>query len=258
LSFDASSRPVHPVRMDQTLPLNPLHALLPLDRPFTRGMASAVGIERASLERMMREGAVRRLLRGAYVASNAPDTSGLRAAAVALVVGREAIAIDRTAAWVHGVEVTALGAQATRPVEILTPGRTVRGPLRSVRQLSGHDVQRIEGLRLTTPLRTALDLGRLLPPDLALGVMDGLLSGGAFTHVQLLAEIPRLAGLRGVGQLRTLAVQVDARSMCLAESTLRLHWHQARLPTAVPGMPAQPGGRATPVRRGAGRSGLGS
>ena len=96
---------------------------------------------------------------------------------------------------------------------------------------------------MTTPLRTALDLGRLLPPGTALGAMDGLLVAGRLTHVQLLAEVPRMAGHRGVGQLRVLAAQVDPRASGMAESVLRLHWHRARLPTAVPGMRVVAAGR---------------
>ncbi len=229
--------------MDDTLPLHPLHTLLPLDRPFTPAMARAVGVERRSLERMLDEGTVRRLLRGVYAASTQPDSIGLRAAAVALATVRESIAVDRTAAWVYGVDVTGLGPSEPRPLEVLSPGRHGRSALGSGRQLSGHDVRWIDALRLTTALRTALDLGRLLPPELALGAMDRLLAAGSFTHVELLAELPRLAAHRGVGQLRMLAVQVDARSSCLAESALRLRWHQARLPTAVPGMPVCAGGR---------------
>ncbi len=159
------------------------------------------------------------------------------------MVRREAIAVDRTAAWVHGVDVAPPATGEVRPVEVISPGRTARGGLASGRQLSGHDIEHIAGLRLTTPLRTALDLGRLLPPGVALGAMDRLLATGRFTHVQLLAEIPRLAGHRGVGQLRMLAAQVDARSSGLAESALRLHWHRAQLPTAVPGMPVCAAGR---------------
>lgn len=229
--------------MDETLPLNPLHALLPLDLPFTPAMARAAGVARPSLERMLREGSVRRVLRGVYAAAAAPDSTPLRAAAVALVTAREAIAVDRTAAWVHGVDVTSSSAGEPRPVEIVSPGRSVRGAMGSGRELAGRDVSRIGSLRLTTPLRTALDLGRLLPPDLALGAMDGLLAAGSFSHVDLLAEVSRLAGHRGVGQLRALVVQVDARSTGLAESALRLRWHAARLPTATPGMPVSAGGR---------------
>jgi hypothetical protein len=229
--------------MDQTLPLSTHESRLPLDRPFTRAMARAAGVERQALERMLRAGTVRRLLRGAYVAACAPETAELRATAVALVVRREAIAVDRTAAWVHGVDVTPPATGEVRPVEVISPGRTARGGPGSGRQLSGHDVEHVGGLRLTTPLRTALDLGRLLAPGVSLGAMDGLLATGRFSHVQLLAEIPRLAGHRGVGQLRVLAAQVDARSSGVAESVLRLHWHRAQLPTAVPGMPVCAAGR---------------
>jgi len=232
--------------------------LLPLGRPFTRAMARAVGVERAPLERMLREGTARRLLRGVYAATTAPDSTEVRAAAVALVTGREAIAVDRTAAWVHGVDVTALPAGEPRPVETLSPGRGARGALGSGRLLTGHDVQRIDALRLTTPLRTALDLGRLLPPGLALGAMDRLLADGTFTHVQLLAEMSRVAGHRGVGQLRVLAAQVDARSSGMAESALRLHWHLARLPTAIPGMPVCASGRLVRLSLGVDRRQFGA
>ena len=244
--------------MDETLPLHPLHTLLPLDRPFTPAMARAAGVERRSLERMLSQGTVWRLVRGVYAANTQPDSTAMRAAAVALATGRQSIAVDRTAAWVHGVDVTGLGPGEPRPLEVLSPGRHARGALGSGRQLAGHDVQRIDALRLTTPLRTALDLGRLLPPELALGAMDRLLAGGSFTHVELLAQIPRLAAHRGVGQLRTLAVQVDARSSCLAESAMRLRWHQARLPTAVPGMPVCASGRLVRLSLGVSRRQFGA
>jgi hypothetical protein len=227
--------------MDETLPLDPVSGLLPLDRPFTRAMAQAAGVDRAALERMLRERTVVRLLRGAYAASTAADTVALRAAAAGLVVGPRAVVVDRTAAWVHGVDVTGLAMGEPRPVEVLRPSS--RSAAGSGRQLEGRDVERIGPLHLTTPLRTALDLGRLLAPGRALGAMDRLLAGGSFTHVQLLGEVARMTGHRGVGQLRALAAQVDARSSCLAESVLRLGWHEARLPTAVPAMPVAAGGR---------------
>lgn len=229
--------------MDDTLPLNPLVALLPLDRPFTPAMARTVGVARSSLERMVRDGTVHRVVRGVYVASTAPDSREVRASALALAVGREAIAVGRTAAWVHEVDLVANDPDTPRPLEVLSPGRSSRGAFGGSHQLTGHDVQRIEGLRLTTPLRTALDLGRLLPPDLALGAMDRLLAGSGFTHAQLLAEVSRFAAHRGVGQLRVLVAQVDARARCIAESALRLHWHAANLPTAIPGMPVCASGR---------------
>jgi hypothetical protein len=238
LPFDAAADADEPVGMDTALPLHPLHSLLPLDQPFTPAMARAVGIERSALDRMVRDGLVRRVLRGVYAASTAPDCVALRAAAVGLVVGGRGIVVDRTAGWVHGVRLS-----EAVPLDVLVPGRSQQTSLGGRRHLVGRDTTLLCGLRIATPLRTALDLGRLLPPGPALGAMDALLAGGTFTHPGLLGELARFAGHRGIGQLRSLAAQVDARSTGLAESVLRLHWNAANLPTPVPGMPVAAGAR---------------
>ena len=239
--------------MDATLPLHPLHSLLPLDQPFTPAMARAVGIERRQLERMLGEGHVHRLLRGVYAASTAPDTVDLRAAAVGLLLGRRDIAVDRTAGWVHGVP---LGGPVH--LDVLTPGRSQRAALGGRRHLVARDVRSCTGARVTTPLRTALDLGRLLAPGQALGAMDALLRGDTFTHTELLAELPRLTGHRGIAQLRLLAAQADARSSGPAESMLRFHWHSAHLPTPVPGMPVVAGHRLVRLSLGVARRQFGA
>lgn len=228
--------------MDDALDLDPLRALLPQDLPFDRRTASAAGIERAALERLLRSGAVRRVLRGVYASAGAPESRSFRAAAVSLVAGERAVVLDRTAAWVHGVGREALTGERSTVVPLDLLARSASARHRS-RRLAAHDLERLGGLRVTTPLRTALDLGRLLPPERALACLDALLRGGAFTHAALLGELARMTGLPGVGQLRALAVQADARSASAAESVLRLHWHAARLPTPVPGMPVRAGGR---------------
>ena len=227
--------------MDPSLPLPDLPSLLPTDGPFTRAGARAAGVSRTSLEAMLRAGSVRRLLRGVYTASSAPDSPEHRAAAVALVAGREAVVVDRTAAWIHGAPVPGTG--PVQPLETLSVRRPARGSFGASRRLAGHDVAHLGALRLTTPLRTALDLGRLLPPEQALAVMDGLLSTSGLGLSSLLAELPRMVGHRGVGQLRSLAAQVDVRARGPAESVLRLHWNAADLPSAVPGLMVAAGPR---------------
>jgi hypothetical protein len=223
--------------MDRILPLHPLHSLLPLDEPFTPAMARRVGIDRRALERLLAQGQLRRVLRGVYAASTAPDTVAFRAAAVGLVIRPRDVVVDRTAGWVHGVLLESPSPDVLAP----EPGR--RGSLGGRRHLAGRDVVAIAGVRVTSPLRTALDLGRLLPPGPALGAMDALMRVGAFSHTALLAELPRFAGLRGVAQLRTLVAQADPRSTGLAESLLRLHWNAAHLPTPLPGMSVAAGNR---------------
>ena len=106
------------------------------------------------------------------------------------------------------------------------------------------DVEVIGPVRITTPLRTALDVGRLLPAGQALAAMDALLAGGSFSHAALLAELARFGGHAGS---RRSCVRWRPRSTrvrrCPAESLLRLHWNAARLPTPVPGMPVAAGSR---------------
>ncbi len=223
------------------LALDPLVALLPLDRPFTRGMAAAAGVPRPALERLLRAGSVRRVLRGVYAATSARDSTAFRAAAVALGGGAGAVVVDRTAGWVHGLDPAVLGVvDDVVPLELARSRNRGRGVRRS---LSARDVQGLEAIRVTTPLRTCLDLGRLLRPAPALACMDRLMAHAGFPHAALLAELPRMAGSPGIGQLRSLAVQVDGRACCAPESVLRLHWNAARMPTAIPAMTVVAGGR---------------
>ncbi len=57
------------------------------------------------------------------------------------------------------------------------------------------------GLRVTTPVRTACDLGRLLWRFDALAALDGYLRIGV-DRDEVLLEMPRFRGYRGVRQLR--------------------------------------------------------
>jgi hypothetical protein len=224
-----------------TLPLAPISPRLPLTDPFTPAMAAQAGIGRAVLDRLHREGRVRRLLRGIYLDAAAPMPTPVRARALALVVGSEQVVVGQTAAWLHGVEVLRRDPQAPVPVEV-RGRRTPRHRDRSVRY-AAHDLSCVEGVRCTTPLRTALDLGRELPPEGALAALDGLLRLGDFPHTALMAEVPRFGGQRGVGQLRELAALADARAAGPTESVLRLRWLRGRLPTPSPGLQvARPGG----------------
>lgn len=224
--------------MDDTLPLTPLLSRLPLTEPFTPAMARRVGVGRSCLDRMCRAGSVTRLLRGVYVAGDAERTGvrgrALRAAALCLVTRPDAVVVDRTAAWLYGVEVPLLHAE-TPPVEVLRPQRS--GAKRSIRarRLIDRDVVCVDGVRVTTPLRTALDLGRTLAPDRAIAVLDQLLAGGLVSPAALLSELPRFTGHHGVAQLRALAALADGRAQHPAESVLRLRWCESSLPTPTPG-----------------------
>ncbi len=193
---------------------------------------------------MVRDGLLRRLFPGVYVDSAADDDMLMRTRALALVLPEGAVATDRTAAWLHGVD-------ALRPADHMVPppldidrlpgGTRVRkkGVDGGQRTLAPADVEDVHGVAVTTPLRTALDLGRLTPRDQAIAALDGLLRLGRFSHQELLADVERFAGRRGVVQLRELAPLADARSGSPGESALRLRWIEAGLPPVRPQVPVR-------------------
>jgi len=205
---------------------------LPLVEPFTPAMAARAGMGRSCLERLLREGRIVRVLRGVYLdAGIVPDRS-LRARALALVLGGRHLVVDRTAAWVHGGDRIDPSTWTAVPLDL--HGRR-RHPGREV-PLGPDDVVRLGPVRVTSPLRTALDVARRLAPDRALASLDGMIRSGALEQRCLLAASARLVGLPGAQQGRELIAIADPRAADGAESVLRLCWLRARLPTPVPAM----------------------
>lgn len=217
--------------------LQPADLPVPQDRPFgTAEALECVGGWRP-LVSLVERGILARPLQGAYSVATLPDTLEHRVAAVRLVLPDDAVICDRTAAWLHGApRVLAPGAHLVVPkpsVFIPQRGRRLRNSLVSSgsRDLLARDVVELGGLALTSPLRTACDLGRLLPRDQALAALDSMLRSEKVERSELLAEIARFRGFRGVVRLRELAPLADGRSQSPGESILRLRWHDcAELP----------------------------
>jgi hypothetical protein len=203
---------------------------LPLDRPFTFRTARSQGLRPHDLGWLCEEGYLRRLLKGVYVAAQAVDSIELRAQALRLVVPDGAVVTDRSAGWLHGAEMILAPNDhlAVPPVSVFVNRRGAR--LRNGITDSGQrflrtaDVTEVFGMSVTTPLRTACDLGRLLPPDGAFAALDMMLRLGAFDRQQLWAETNRFRGMRGVVQLRAFVPLADARSESPGESVTRLRW----------------------------------
>ncbi len=209
---------------------------LPLDHPFTTQQALAAGVSRHTFAFLLRAGLIRRVLRGVYVATQAPDDTLQRAMALALVLPPTAVVVDRTAAWLHGVEILPRSAvlQAPPLEAVHVDDTRVRrsGVDGRRRGLIPSDITVLHGVPVTTALRTALDLGRLLWRHDALAAIDGFLRIGV-PHELLIAEIGRFRGFRGVRQLRHLTPLGDGLAESPGESALRLFWYDAGLPRPV-------------------------
>ncbi len=217
---------------------------LPLDRPFRTADAIAAGFTRRDLATMVERGLVRRLLQGVLVAAQVPDSIPLRCRAVSLVLPQGAVVTDTTAGWLHGAErVLAPGAHLhLGPVSFFhrTPGNRSRWALcdSGERVMPDSDVTEVDGLAVTTPIRTALDLGRLLRRPRAFAGLDSMLGLRAFEQDEMIDQVGRFKGYRGVRQLRELAPLADPRAQSPGESALRLHWLDcADLPRPEPQVP---------------------
>lgn len=159
---------------------------LPLSVPFTPAQAQEAGVSRTRLATLTRRGLVRPVLRGVYAAAQLVDSIEFRAAALALVVPPTAIVTDRSAAWLHMVDLLAPSAVHQMPpldVYSRSASRLRRpGVASGERRMRDEDVMVVDGVLVTTPLRTALDLGRRLNRFHALAALDGFLRAGVQHH----------------------------------------------------------------------------
>lgn len=177
-----------------------------------------------------------RVLHGVYLRYDVPLTTQVKLCAAALVIHRHAVACDRTAAWVWGVDAFRL-----RELDVIPPletfvlhdrTRTRRDETRGgVRDLAPQDWVEFDGVRVTTPLRTALDLGCSLDRREALAAMDALARMHGFSASDLAKHLPRYFRRRGVVQLRELVPLVRREAESQRESWTRLALHDFGLPT---------------------------
>jgi hypothetical protein len=208
---------------------------MPHDQPITWAEARDLGLTRRHLMRLLELGLIRRPFKGVFVVSSLADTMELRLSILRMVVPRDCVVTDQTAGWLWaGDRILAPNSHLVTPVLSVycKPGHRLRSKLTTSgeRRFSSRDVIEFNGLRVTSPLRTACDMGRLLHRDQAFAALDTLAATRSFTVDELLDEVPRFKGYRGVIQLRAFAPLTDPRSDSQSESVLRLRWYDAGLP----------------------------
>jgi hypothetical protein len=209
------------------------------ETPFRREHVLRQGVPRKDFYALVRQGVIRPVVREAFVRGDVADTMPLRAAAVAMVISPGHVVVDRTAAAIHGVgTLTHVELEDLPAIETCAPRgrcptqrRDVRGRTRDLRD---EDLMTIDGVRLTTPLRTALDLGCNLRRREAMAALNGFARLHGITPAQLRAMLPRFRRRRGVVQLRELLELVDARIESARESWTWLEIHDAGLPLPEP------------------------
>jgi Protein of unknown function (DUF559) len=209
------------------------------DRPFTTAEAAALGYTGTALGDLVRNSEIRRVFTGVYVRSEARDCIELRARAATLVMSEHSVLCDRTAAWIHGIDVFRYSEHdLVPPLETYvlrghdpTDRRDCHG---GSRDLLPEDWQLIGGVRVTTPLRTALDLACKLPRRQAKAALDAFAREQHVTVEQLQRLLVRYYRRRGVVQARELVPLLEPRCESARESWVDLEIHDHGLPRPVP------------------------
>jgi hypothetical protein len=222
---------------------------LPSTLPFTTKMAREAGITDRQLRELVRLGLLRRPLKGLYVANDVTDSLELRVMCLKLVVPPDAVVVDRHAGWLHGAEMMLAPGEHldVQPLSLFLPAG--RGRLKNDLASSGErtfrddDIVEFSDLLVTTPLRTALDVGRVRWPQRAIAGVDQMHRLKAYDPDEFLGEIERFRGYRYVTTLRLVGPLADGRAESPPESVLRLESTEVRGLELVPQVEVYRGAR---------------
>lgn len=193
---------------------------------------------------------LRRVSHGVYVPATTPTTLQERARAIAAACRPGHVAVDRTAAWLHGVDVFAWSeTEIDTPLEFCAPPGAARIERHEVngrhRTLHPSDLMDLHGITVTTPVRTALDLGCVLRRREALAALDAFARLHGVSASDLRLNLDRYRRRRGVVQLRELIEYIDPRAESERESWVRLAIIDAGLPVPEPQVWVDIDGRPT-------------
>ena len=171
---------------------------------FTRGEATSIGVSNTTVTQRALLGMYKRIRPGVYVVAGSPESLRQRLAAAVLSFPALAAASHQTAAEMWG-----LTDRGIRSIEVVTTrwDRVHRDDLivHESLDLIDDDVVKLDGVPVTSPARTVVDLGAsnrwLVEPALEQGIRRGLLT---LAQVEVFVDRVSRRGRRGVGVIRPL------------------------------------------------------
>ena len=168
-----------------------------------------------------------RIYRNVYVPKGSEITAAERAAAAWLWSGRQCTLAGLSASALHGSK----WIDPTLPAELYRRnGKPVEGILIHRDELWSDESRWVRGVPVTTPARTAFDLGRRPGRTLAVIRVDALARATALRASSVEALIRRHAGVRGLKQLREVVDLFDGGGESPQETRTRLVLVDAGLP----------------------------
>lgn len=196
-----------------------------ITRPFRGSVAVAAGVVTPNVLRGPR---FRRVFPDVYVPAACELDLSLRSVAASVYVGGLGVLVGHSAAELHGASCGGRDA----PAEVCVPDGGVRrrADLLVHRfRLATPEVTRVDGCAVTTPERTAYDLGRRPDRTEAVVALDAL-AHRRFTTRAVRDVAAAHPGDRGLRRLRAALALCDPRAESPMESRIRVALHRYRLP----------------------------
>jgi hypothetical protein len=199
-----------------------------------RRQAVDAGWSDDELAGMVRRREWTRLRRGAYVDGTLPESETQRhtllVSGTLAALRRPAVVSHQSAAVLLGLPLW--GAQLDQVhVTRRPPACNDRSPVlvAHVAQLRDEEITVVDGVAVTSPVRTALDLARSLPFEAAVAVLDAALHVEALSAPELSTSLAGIAGTRGSRSAARAVAFADGRSESVGESRSRVLLHKLGL-----------------------------
>ncbi|HVW81455.1 MAG TPA: type IV toxin-antitoxin system AbiEi family antitoxin [Mycobacteriales bacterium] len=190
-----------------------------LNGPFTTAQARQAGLGRGAL----RSSPWRNVFRDVWVHESFEDSRQLRLDAVRLVLGDHAFVCGHTAAWLHGIDARD---RRSGLVWVGCPTgsrlRTRSGCYTREVTVDADDVEDLDGIPVTTPVRTIYDCTRWLSRVEGIVVADALANTGSVTRQSIAAYRADHPGIRWVTRVDLVVAMLEPLSESPMETRLRL------------------------------------
>jgi len=167
------------------------------------------------------------LFPGVYVESGVPVTAHTKARAAYLWSRRRGIVAGRSAAALLGAK----WVDAAAPAQLIHPNRHRPAGVQTWADRIGDDeIEVVDGMRVTSAARTALDIASRQPPDRAVPAIDALARATRLTMADVGLLVNRYPGRNGIRRARATLELVDAGAESPRETWLRLLIVRSGLP----------------------------
>jgi hypothetical protein len=201
-----------------------------MSEPFVGSEALSRGV----LSRHQLRTQYRAVLPNVYLPKQTQPSLEQRIAAAWLWSDRQGTIAGAAAAALHGAK----WIDDNVPVELIHVNpHPPQGVLTRRDILLPDEVQTLAGRAVTTPERTAFDIGRRAPPRTAVAQLDALARATGFKIDEVLDVAGCHRGARGLRQLETVLEVVDPGAQSPRESYLRLLLIEAGLPRPLTQIP---------------------